>query len=84
MKTSDIILLFRNIEDAIKFAGVGEFRALKLMQRLDELGYDMVERQWAKPLPPTVDTARLAIAEAMTAPNEAPIQDPERDRLFND
>jgi hypothetical protein len=66
MKASDIVQLKRDLTTAIDAAGRGEQRWYVLIEKLDELGYDIVQR------PPTstytmvraVDWAAQAVPEA--------------------
>lgn len=44
MKISDIIQWKRDGNDAVDTAGRGEFRWFLLFEKLDELGYDVVQR----------------------------------------
>ena len=84
MRTSEIVQVVRDVEQAMKDAGRGEFHGMKLLVRLDEMGYDLQKR----PLSPhavvaaveacatiagTVESSRHPIAET----------DPEIDRLFS-
>ena len=69
MKTSHVMKMLRDLEDSIEFAGRGEFRALKFMQRLDELGYDVTERTPDLIVP--VSTAQHAVAAAIHESSEA-------------
>lgn len=59
MKTSDVVQLLRAVEMAMEAAGRGEFRALKMIQVLDDYGIDLVQRD---PSPLTTTQANVEAA----------------------
>lgn len=44
MRTSDIVQLKRYLNNAIDTAGRGEWRGFILLEKLDELGFDLTRR----------------------------------------
>lgn len=63
MKISDIIQWKRDGNDAVDTAGRGEFRWFLLFEKLDELGYDVVQRPVSPASIARVMEATAAIAD---------------------
>lgn len=84
MRASEIVQLKRELNNAIDAAGRGEWRGFILLEKLDELGFDLTRRS-----PPSPDAivaaveACAAIAEVVEAHKPNGLT-PEDDRLFRD
>lgn len=85
MRTSDIVQLKRDIISAIEAAGKKEFGWFVLLEKLDELGYDLIQRTPSPGAIVAAVEACAAIAEAVETQLHKPNGlTPEDDRLFRD
>lgn len=85
MRTSDIVQLKRDLNNAIDTAGRGEWRGFILLEKLDELGFDLTRRPPSPGAIVAAVEACAAIAEAVeTQLNKPNGLTPEDDRLFRD